>query len=76
MLRGPGCRVDSDPDFVDRAWHKLLVNAVAGLMVLTGRKSGMFRRDDVAALVAPTSPNASRSRAPKAPTSATRSSTR
>jgi 2-dehydropantoate 2-reductase len=27
-----------------------LVNAVADLMVLTGRRSGMFRRDDVAAL--------------------------
>ena len=39
-----------DPDFITAAWHKLLVNAVAGLMVLTGRKSGMFRRDDVAAL--------------------------
>jgi 2-dehydropantoate 2-reductase len=28
----------------------LLTNAVAGLMVLTGRHSGMFRRDDIAAL--------------------------
>ena len=27
-----------------------MVNAVVGLMVLTGRRSGMFRRDDVAAL--------------------------
>jgi 2-dehydropantoate 2-reductase len=40
--------LDTDPDFVTATWHKLLVNAVAGLMVLTGRKSGMFRRDDVA----------------------------
>jgi 2-dehydropantoate 2-reductase len=31
-------------------WRKLLTNAVAGLMVLTGRKSGMYLRDDVAAL--------------------------
>ncbi len=26
------------------------MNAVVGFMVLTGRRSGMFRRDDVAAL--------------------------
>ena len=42
--------VELDPDFISAAWHKLLVNAVVGLMVLTGRRSGMFRRDDVAAL--------------------------
>ena len=30
--------------------QKLLVNALAGFMALTGRRSGMFRRDDVAAL--------------------------
>lgn len=42
--------VELDPDFVTEAWRKLLVNAVADLMVLTGRRSGMFRRDDVAAL--------------------------
>lgn len=50
VLRGPRLSVDTDPDFVTATWHKLLVNAVAGLMVLTGRKSGMFRRDDVAAM--------------------------
>jgi 2-dehydropantoate 2-reductase len=49
-LRGPRLSVDTDPDFVTATWHKLLVNAVAGLMVLTGRKSGMFRRADIAAL--------------------------
>jgi 2-dehydropantoate 2-reductase len=42
--------VELDPDFVTAAWRKLLVNALADLMVLTGRRSGMFRRDDVAAL--------------------------
>ena len=47
-LRSPRLFVDTDPDFVTAAWHKLLTNAVAGLMVLTGRRSGMFRRDDVA----------------------------
>jgi len=50
LLRDAGCRVDCDPDFVTAAWRKLLVNALAGLMVLSGRRSGMFRRDDVAAL--------------------------
>ncbi|WP_236984217.1 MULTISPECIES: oxidoreductase [Mycobacterium] len=50
LLRGAGCRVDCDPDFTTVIWRKLLLNALAGLMVLTGRRSGMFRRDDVADL--------------------------
>ncbi|GBE65953.1 putative 2-dehydropantoate 2-reductase [Mycobacterium sp. MFM001] len=50
LLRGAGCMVDCDPDFTTALWRKLLVNALAGLMVLTGRRSGMFRRDDVAAM--------------------------
>ncbi|BCI52986.1 putative 2-dehydropantoate 2-reductase [Mycolicibacterium litorale] len=49
-LRTPHLTIDCDPDFVTAAWHKLLLNAVVGLMVLTGRRSGMFRRDDIAAL--------------------------
>lgn len=48
VLNGPSCTVECSPDFITAAWHKLLTNAAAGLMVLTGRKSGMFRRDDVA----------------------------
>ena len=50
LLRDTGVTVELDPDFVTEAWRKLLVNALADLMVLTGRRSGMFRRDDVAAL--------------------------
>ncbi|WP_218060966.1 oxidoreductase [Mycobacterium malmoense] len=50
LLRGAGCRVDCDPDFVTAAWRKLLTNALAGFMALAGRRSGMFRRDDVADL--------------------------
>ncbi len=50
LLRGPSLVVECHADFADDAWRKLLTNAVAGLMVLTGRRSGMFRRDDVAAL--------------------------
>jgi 2-dehydropantoate 2-reductase len=48
LLRGAGCQVDCDPDFLTAAWRKLLVNALAGFMVLSGRRSGIFRRDDVA----------------------------
>jgi 2-dehydropantoate 2-reductase len=50
LWRGAGGTADCDPDFVTAAWRKLLVNAVAGLMVLTGRRSGMFRRDEMAEL--------------------------
>jgi 2-dehydropantoate 2-reductase len=50
LLNGAGCMVECDPDFTTAAWRKLLANALAGLMVLTGRRSGMFRRDDVAAM--------------------------
>jgi 2-dehydropantoate 2-reductase len=50
LLRGAGITVDLDPDFITAAWRKLLVNALVGLMVLTGRRAGMYRRDDVAAL--------------------------
>jgi 2-dehydropantoate 2-reductase len=50
LLRDARVAVDLDDDFVTSAWRKLLTNAVAGLMVLTGRRSGMFRRDDLATL--------------------------
>lgn len=44
------CSVKLDPDFTSLAWRKLLQNAAAGLMVLSGRRSGMFRRADIAHL--------------------------
>ncbi|WP_445169998.1 oxidoreductase [Mycolicibacterium sp. Dal123E01] len=50
VLRSAGMTVELDPDFSTEAWRKLLVNALAGFMVLTRRRSGMFRRDDIAAL--------------------------
>jgi 2-dehydropantoate 2-reductase len=50
LLRNAGLTVELDADFLTAAWRKLLVVAVSGLMVLTGRRSGMFRRDDIAAL--------------------------
>jgi 2-dehydropantoate 2-reductase len=42
--------VELASDFATQTWRKLAINAVAGLMVLTGRRAGMFRRPDVAAL--------------------------
>lgn len=50
VLAGPALTVECSSAFADDAWRKLLTNAVAGLMVLTGRTSGMFGRDDVATL--------------------------
>lgn len=50
LFADTGIDVDVDPNFISAAWHKLMVNAVVGLMVLTGRRSGIFRRDDIAAL--------------------------
>ncbi|HZQ31828.1 MAG TPA: oxidoreductase [Mycobacterium sp.] len=50
VLGSAGCVVTAASDFTTEAWRKLLVNALAGFMVLSGRRSGMFRRDDVAAL--------------------------
>ena len=49
-LRGTRCTVDVAADFTSVAWRKLLQNAAAGLMVLTGRRSGMFARADITAL--------------------------
>jgi 2-dehydropantoate 2-reductase len=49
-LRSAGVTVELDPDFPTAAWYKLLVNAVVAVMVLTGRRAGIFRRDDIAAL--------------------------
>jgi 2-dehydropantoate 2-reductase len=49
-LRGTRCSVDLAADFTSVAWHKLLQNAVAGLMVLTGRRAGMYTRSDVSEL--------------------------
>ncbi|WP_438452800.1 oxidoreductase [Streptomyces asiaticus] len=49
-LRGTRCSVDLATDFTSVSWRKLLQNAVAGLMVLTGRRSGMFARTDIAEL--------------------------
>lgn len=49
-LRGTRCVVDLAEDFTSVAWRKLLQNAVAGLMVLAGRRAGMFSREDITAV--------------------------
>jgi 2-dehydropantoate 2-reductase len=42
--------VELTGDFTTPAWRKLAINAVAGLMVLTGRRAAMFRRPEIRAL--------------------------
>ncbi|GAB3914439.1 2-dehydropantoate 2-reductase [Microlunatus endophyticus] len=49
-LGGTRCSVELAADFTSVTWRKLLQNAVAGLMVLSGRRSGMYRRTDIAEL--------------------------
>ncbi len=49
-LSGTRCSTDLSADFHSVAWRKLLQNAVAGLMVLTNRRAGMFSRQDIAEL--------------------------
>jgi 2-dehydropantoate 2-reductase len=44
------CSVDVSADFTSVAWRKLMQNAVSGLQVLSGRRAGMFSRNDVAGL--------------------------
>lgn len=50
VLQGTRCSVDLTENFRSLAWRKLMQNAVAGLMVLTSRRSGMFSRADIAGL--------------------------
>jgi 2-dehydropantoate 2-reductase len=45
-----GAEVSLTADFTTEAWRKLCENAMAGLMVLTGRRAATFRRAEVAAL--------------------------
>ncbi|MGM3186187.1 oxidoreductase [Musicola paradisiaca] len=49
-LHGTRCAVDVAADFTTVAWRKLLQNAVGGLMVLAGRRAGMFSRADITGL--------------------------
>ncbi|OZI55224.1 oxidoreductase [Bordetella genomosp. 5] len=44
------CAVEITANFKAEAWRKLMQNAVAGLMALTHRRSGMYTRPDIARL--------------------------
>ncbi|WP_329057918.1 oxidoreductase [Amycolatopsis sp. NBC_01480] len=44
------CTVELATDFSSMAWRKLMQNALAGLMALTGRRVGMFASADIAEL--------------------------
>lgn len=50
LLLPGGAQVHVRADFDAEMWRKLAMNALAGLMALTGRRSGMFRRADVRGL--------------------------
>ena len=50
VLQGTGCSVELAANFNSLAWRKLMQNAVAGLMALTHRRSGMFSRSDISDL--------------------------
>jgi 2-dehydropantoate 2-reductase len=50
LLVPGGAQVHVRADFEVELWRKLVMNALAGLMVLTGRRSGMYRREDVRGL--------------------------
>jgi 2-dehydropantoate 2-reductase len=47
LFEGSRASVTVTGDFVTELWRKLLANAVAGLMVLSLRRSGIFSRPDV-----------------------------
>lgn len=49
-LQGSRCSVDLAANFRSLAWRKLLQNAVAGLMALTHRRSGLYGRSDISEL--------------------------
>ncbi|HEP8358097.1 TPA: oxidoreductase [Pseudomonas aeruginosa] len=49
-LQGTRCAADLAVNFSSLAWRKLMQNAVAGLMALTHRRSGMFSRADIGRL--------------------------
>jgi 2-dehydropantoate 2-reductase len=50
LLTESDCQVELTDDFVTVSWRKLLQNAAAAIMALTGRTAGVFARDDIAEL--------------------------
>ena len=76
LLQSAGCVVNVVEDFTTAAWRKLMFNVAGALMALTGRRSGMFRRDAIIILTVPTSLSVSVSHALKARVWATKTSHR
>ena len=52
LFAGTRLHVELTDDFLTESWRKLILNAVAGLEVLAGRRSEMFARADVRELAA------------------------
>jgi 2-dehydropantoate 2-reductase len=50
LFAGSDCLVELTEDFVTVSWRKLLQNAAAAIMALTGRRAGVFARNDIAEL--------------------------
>lgn len=50
LLGGSSMAVELTDDFVTAAWRKLILNAVTGLMAVTGRASALYRVPEVAEL--------------------------
>jgi 2-dehydropantoate 2-reductase len=50
VFLGSDAVIELVEDFATQAWRKLLQNAVAGLMVLTGRRAGIYSRPDIGLL--------------------------
>lgn len=50
LLAGSGCRVELTDDFLTASWRKLLQNSATAIMALTGRRAGVFAREDVGEL--------------------------
>ena len=47
LFDGSGVAIELAEDYATHAWRKLAINAVAGLMVLSGRRAAIFRRPDI-----------------------------
>jgi 2-dehydropantoate 2-reductase len=45
-LLGDGAEVDVVPDFLTESWRKLCLNAVAAVMVVTGRRAEVYREPE------------------------------
>jgi 2-dehydropantoate 2-reductase len=47
LFAGSGAEIELAEDYATHAWRKLAINAVAAVMVLSGRRAAIFRRPDI-----------------------------